>query len=364
LNIIDIGNLIDTKEYKIIYDDIQNLFLIQCIDEKVSVYQIDCVSLTKKQIYSFKYKGKSLSRISIVKKNNNLFFIWQEKDYLKIDRLCLNLKEITAQKSYYVAGNEFYPKDTVCLSENILLIFFREIKSGDYDGFLCDISEDKSYYINDRRIVDSLKEFRFYQNKNEEYICFEEIYMSCLEKENIYFAAISGEIYVNDCVEEFGIIKLKDFVDSIKSDKDFIKFKILDDVTTKGYIRYMGMDKSYIYYRKKNFETQIEEIYRTDKNGLKLKNILNLNHTKDIRYFYIEKGMQIFKYQGGYIEGVYASDLKIPFDIRNVKKVEFINEENIIWYDNNDMLNIKNLNGCEIKYNKKAIIDKNGIILI
>lgn len=221
---------------------------------------------------------KSFDNTKIINYKNIFLSIVQQNDELVIRKTKKDKIGLIFEKRYNISGNTFIPNTVLCVNENNIIIFLMEKQTSSYNSFLFDLSEDKNYCINDRRIIDADKSsFELYESNGKEYICFAEAYMNDWEKKELYIAVQKREIVITDCFESLNIINIKDFVNAIKSNSDVIPFKCIEIISIKGWLRYVGMNKSHIYYRIKDFKTDTEKLYSVSKLKFRKKLIMEIN---------------------------------------------------------------------------------------
>ncbi|WP_461206255.1 hypothetical protein [Clostridium sp. DL1XJH146] len=73
------------------------------------------------------------------------------------------------------------------------------------------------------------------------------------------------EFYREGYRESINIIALDRFVGEVKNECDIISFKEIYKTELTSWTRYFGMDDEKIYYRVKNFESKVEDIYSISK---------------------------------------------------------------------------------------------------
>lgn len=278
MNIININNLQKNTNNKIIYVEEDNIYLSKFESDKYYISKINLQNSHETIITSWKCNKSSFNNTKTITHKNTFLSIVQEDCELVIRKTIRDKVGLIFEKRYNISGNIFIPNTVLFVDENNIIIFLMEKETSSYDSFLCDLLEDKNYHINDRRIVDADKSnFELYENNGKEYICFAEAYMNDWEKEELYVALKKREIVITDCFESLNIIKVKDFINSIKSNLDMIPFKSIDTISITGWLRYIGMNKSHIYYRIKDFKTGVEKIYSVSKFKFRKKIIMEIN---------------------------------------------------------------------------------------
>lgn len=368
MNIIDIRSLLDKVESTILYLDKKEIYIAKYTSNTIYILSINVKNFYQTPIATWECTKCEFDNIGFRVYNKTLFIVYQENNNLIIKKISLEKKKIELEKSYLITGNKLDCQRILVVNENNIIIFFEELKFFSYDGFLCDLFEDKSYCINDRCLVDSItKDFRLYKIDGKYYICFEEIYMDDWEKEEIYIAVKKREIVVTDCFESLKVIEVNEFINSIKQDREQIPFDTVDMVSTYGWVRYLGMNRTHIFYRFKDFSTKIERIYSVSKIKLKRRLVMEIFDDKDKTYFYDVDNTRIFEITNNLtVKGILNSS--ISFNDIQGGKIEYIDSKNLLLsYDKLDELKLIRLNknkGYETRvYTGKKCRIKNNIIL-
>lgn len=266
---------------KILFTDENNIYTFKFTCGIYFIIKTSLINNCEMILSQWSCSEYEFEHINISIYNDVILVVSQEKNELIIRKINKNKQVLKFEKRYLITGNEIDASTTLCINENNIIVFLIETKTCSYNGFLCDLSEYKSYFINDRRIIDTYKkQFKSYEAGNNKYICFGEEYMEDWEKEEVFDASKKGDILIKDCFESINIIKVNDLISAIKSNKLTIPFKTIDIVSLSGYIRYIGMNNTHIYYRIKDFNTQIEKVYSVSKINLKKKLIMQIKHDK------------------------------------------------------------------------------------
>lgn len=153
--------------------------------------------------------------------------------------------------------------------------------------YLCDIEEGISYEVVNTKLTKGLSVTHgltrcmpCFIHEGEEWVVFNECYMEDYEYEEIYDIIEAKKLEVNNVheIEGLYIIPLKQLVASIKQKGDIIPFEEIKKHWCDGWVRYLGIKDGYIYYREKDFKTQIETVYAVDTEKLEEKNVCEINH--------------------------------------------------------------------------------------
>lgn len=279
---------------------------------------------------------------------NNILFSNINKD--KLDIFKVNMDEDKIDKIATIKINQDYYRGINFLGERYLIIYLNESKidDNDYDiqkelqgfynkAYLYDIVYAKKYQIYDKRIILGVRDrLEYYKYQKKEYIVFEQAYMEDYEQEKLYKENLKKEDYYQESFKEsLNIIDLEIFINEIKKFYKIISFKELHKTQLSGWTRYFSMDENYIYYRTKDFEYNIENIYCVDKNSLEQ----NLIHTiefqklKDMDIIYDFENCKIYSQRkiNDYtlIEGIYNSNIKIELE-NSSERFDFVVDEQYV----------------------------------
>lgn len=368
MNVIDVGVLLDEKS-TILNINKKSIMFSKFINNTYCIYETNLQFTNERLIISWPCDETIYDNTKVLVKDNFIYAIVQQKNELIVKKVKHGTLEY--EKKYNITGN-MLNKDTVLLiNEDTIIIFLTEVSTYEYDGFLCDLLEDQSYYISDRSIVDSLKDnFIVYDAGGQQYIVFEENYMKYEEKRQVYDAVKKREVIIGDCFESIKIIKVQDFIESIKNEQPSIPFKTIECVSINGWTRYLGMNKSHIYFRTKDFGTQLEKIYSIDKLRLRKKCVIEINHKKNgdnTRYIYLPQKIQIIKIaEASNIKGILNSNITTHYNNTADEIVDCIDDKIIVLQNILDKtITINNTKMNEIKtYNGKYFGCVENTILI
>jgi hypothetical protein len=338
MNVVDINILLNKNKGIVLCIDENKIVCAEFKESRYHIYETDFKGSYETLLCSWPCSEVEFKDTKILVQDNIIFAIVQQANEIIIRKLTKDGQGLVYEKKYNIKGN-ILDKDTmICINENTIIIFLKEVLTCEYDGFMCDLLEDKNYYIYDRAIVDSLKEnFKIYTAGGQKYIMFEEIYMKYHEKKEVYTAVKNKEVVIGDCFESIGIIRVQDFIEAIKKEQPNIPLKILERVSINGWVRYLGMNQSHIYYRIKNFDTKIEKIYSVDKLRLRKKLVIEINHKKNghnTKYIYMPKNIQVLKVIDNiHLKGMLNSSIHSSYDCKMGDVVECI-EDKVIVYEN------------------------------
>lgn len=242
---------------------------------------------------------------------------------------------------------------------------------GEYEyAILCDIKDKKEYEINDKRVVLGIRDYFIpYTVGVDRYIVFEEAYMDDYELEYMFKDGIKKEdFYMESYRESINIISIDKFVEAVKNGCKVIPFNEIHKTELTSWTRYFGMDDENIYYRVKNFESKIEEIYSINKKTFKtgfVKSIKIDDNNESYRYYRIwhdieNRGIyekKIIDCNKKIVEEIYNKNISLILDDKNEEFVGIIDEYIItsFWTEDDNGDNYKNF--VKIKNNKDGNID-------
>lgn len=272
-------------------------------DEKyyysIMVYNID--RNTSVEIYSYEVMEETIylqyphvhnESILIIKTHNP-----KQLEVDKIDR-----KDGKNKRTYHISTKEDISSIPIFINEQYIIFYtdidlegeeykkyvdkgFKDNKSAIY---LYDLEEEKAYFIRDFRIIEGMgvehgrmQKLPLFLHKNGEYLIFNETYMDDWEYEDFYEYALENKIDQADFfMEALYYIKLNDFVTAIKAGEEDLALKTIKKKALGGWVRYLYQDSSYIYYRDKDFSSQLERIIKINKLNLKSEIVAELDYSK------------------------------------------------------------------------------------
>ena len=289
----------------------------------------------KDKLMLFQEKQIIFSNIEDEKQCNKLYFYWFEietKSSYKINKMGIDICENSLYTTY-ILGNYIYissykgqgeDRETIlhrlnigtgqveelyCIQNHVKVIFldqryalfngskfetdekYCDVKkeiNGEYNyAILCDFIEKKEYVVHDKRIILGLRDhFIPYEMSGTRYVVFEESYMEDWELEMMSRKNTKKEdFYRNGYKESINVISLYGFVESVIQGYREIPFQQIYQTELTGWTRYFGMDNYNIYYRVKDFESNIEWIYSLDKHTLESK-LLKCIHVENKEELY------------------------------------------------------------------------------
>lgn len=242
---------------------------------------------------------------------------------------------------------------------------------GEYDfAILCDIKDKKEYIINDKRVVLGIRDYfiPYFVNENG-FIVFEEAYMEDWELEYMFQEGIKKEeFYIDSYRESINIISIDKFAEAVKNGCSVIPFTEIHKTELTSWTRYFGMDDENIYYRVKNFESKVQDIYSISKRTLKKKLVNSIKidgnneacsyyriwHDIKNRYIYEKK---IIDGNKKIVEEIYSNNISIILDSKN-EELDGVIDEYIItsfWTEDYNGDNYKDF--VKIKNSKSGKID-------
>ncbi len=153
--------------------------------------------------------------------------------------------------------------------------------------YLCDLTEDKIYLVKDLKLAggvsvvhQALGRMPVFLHKGEEYLLFNETYMDDYEyEEDLYAAVQENRVDKNSVTETEALyyIRVDDFAQNIKAGQN-IPFIEISKRYIDGWVRYLRMDEENIYFRDKDFNTQLEKIYAVNMQNFKPVLKKEINH--------------------------------------------------------------------------------------
>lgn len=197
--------------------------------------------------------------------------------------------------------------------------------------YLCDISEGKAYQVWDTAfmqgvvvchgLIDCMPVFK---HQGEEWVVYNECYMSDYEYEKCGEYVREKIVEAEKIKEKEGlyIVPLNEFIKSIK-EKQIISFECIKQQYLDGWVRYLWQDEEKIYYRVKDFETQIETIYTMNFKDLAQNVVCKINHTALMGELVYNEGMIYEEVRGEkhFVKGYMGLSEKLNLPVH--KKLSF-----------------------------------------
>ncbi|MCT4583831.1 MAG: hypothetical protein N4A54_02805 [Peptostreptococcaceae bacterium] len=277
-------------------------------------------------------------------------------DY-KIEVHILDIKNKSLKSKHIIKVNEevsYIPQ----IIDNRYILFRTDIEDCDIKGYekyhskgfstllyLGDLKDDKAYIIEDKRVVqgNTCEDLILFGQKSK-YIVFNENYMSDYEYElDIYDRVKANKLDIDKItsVEALHIMEFKDFCDEIKLGKEKLSFKTIKQRKYDGWVRVMYSNDDKLYFREKDFETQIESIYE-------INNYLDLSLKKEINHDNLDGELnfdnriyEMIKNPNKiYIKGLFNCDYDLEFEeFKHAYFEELIDNIYIIissWFEDSD----------------------------
>lgn len=306
-------------------------------DNLENKYRVDFYYYDIKEKIEYKITDTSIDTLEFYNKkvctyDNCILFSMINKDDVQIFKLDMNTNKIDIVSTFKVneehyAGISFLGKKHLIfyvdkLDVNAANYDAKKDLQGEYESaYLYDIYGRQKYEILDGRIVWGVRDYlEYYRHNGEEFLIFEEAYMEDWEQEELYSHSLAKTDYYRESYREsINVIKLNEFIEGIKAGKATFPFHQLCKTEVNGWTRYFGMDKYKIYYRRKDFRTNIETIYSVDKSSFQQEKLgeIDFSKIKDRKTRYDLERQKIYSEYSDdnniYVCGIYNSDIKIKF---------------------------------------------------
>ncbi|MGL5820294.1 MAG: hypothetical protein ACRCYE_01510 [Sarcina sp.] len=314
----------------------------------ICIYYIDVdreeilkkIQIKEKDYYNYKVFFHDLNLFVMCKKGNILYV-----------RKLVNIfkSKIESAFNMYLEGDIIQIK---ILDERYFIVFiekkdilgdkylkYRSNKSFKYRfAYLVDLEEIESYFIKDIKFTLGARDYVFVREiQGEKNLFFEEAYREAWEKEFYYNRGIFKK---NDKIkgdESLNYIKFSDFIKEIKLGEEDINFTILEEVQENKIVRYLGKDKEFIFYRIKNFETEIEEILKFKNDDRSVLKILEINHSQSTGEFYYDSDKQTVLYEEEFTDynrvvGIFNKSCDVIYSPSIGSFEDFIEDRYLITY--------------------------------
>lgn len=291
--------LIDLRKYTA-----ENFKIIKVLDEYI-LFAREERKNDQRYLVLFKYNilNKSLKKLGCFRIEKYLFYeseinIFGEDIYLAIrenNELVIRKVNLSGN-SYELNRVDIDSKHySFCrfLSQDYLLIYsvslnvddkdfdVQKDREGLYDEtYLCNLITKEKYKVHDKRIVLGYRDYLFtFKRENKMYLFLEEAYMEDWELEELYIDNIAKEkFYRGNYRESINIIGLDEFIADVINKKEKVSFNEIHKTELTSWTRYLGMDELYIYYRVKNFQDQIETIWKYNKISKTKEKVTEIDH--------------------------------------------------------------------------------------
>lgn len=357
INIIDIRKHTGSKSEIISYEDDKIIFVKDYkLNDKYyfSIKNYNIELDTVEEIYKYKIPEFEYTNQFFRSVGENIIIIkMYEINRLEVDVLDKNSKNFKSKHSFQL--NEELTSIPIIINSRYF-IFYTDIDEKNtneyiqytekgYNNFvyLCDLVEDKIYLIKDLKIINGLSVVHglldyipTVVHDNQEYLIFNETHMDDYEYEEYVYDAIQSNRLDKGLVTEeevISLISLNDFVEAIKVGKENIPFTEMSKRYLDGWVRYLALDEKNIYYREKDFKTQIEKVCAIDKESFQSTVMAEINHKKiKGRVFYkknIYEEVKLNEYIK--INGIYNCNYDLKFkEEKNIQFYEFISDRYLI----------------------------------
>ncbi|WP_054741772.1 hypothetical protein [Cellulosilyticum ruminicola] len=189
-------------------------------------------------------------------------------------------------KAINIQIGEIEAEQIIAINERYFFVSGENKKEEDV-FYLCDVEEGISYEVTNTRLAHGLVVIHgltrcipCFTHGGEDWVVFNECYMEDYEYEEIYDIVEAKKLNANKVQETEGlyVISLNQLVEGVKQKAEIIPFKEIKKHWCDGWVRYLGIKDGHIYYREKDFKTQIETVYAIDINKLEEKSVCEIDH--------------------------------------------------------------------------------------
>ncbi len=189
-------------------------------------------------------------------------------------------------KAINIEIGEIEAEQIIAINERYFFVSGENKKEEDV-FYLCDVEEGMSYEVTESKLTKGLSVIHgltryipCFTHDGDEWVVFNECYMEDYEYEEIYDIIEAKKLEASKVheIEGLYVISLKQLVEGIKQKEDNIPFEEIKKRWCDGWVRYLGIKDGYIYYREKDFKTQIETIYAVDTKNLEEEGVCQINH--------------------------------------------------------------------------------------
>lgn len=295
------------------------------------VFEYDVLSNDLNEIYRYEIKEYQFTNQYTKIVDKELVILNTGFDY-EVEVHILDTKNKSLKSKHIIKVNEevsYVPQ----IIDNRYILFRTDIEVSDLKGYekyhlkgfstllyLGDLKDNKAYIIEDERLIkgNTCEDLLLFFDEDKKYIAFNENYMSDYEYEiDIYDRVNQNKLDIDKitCVEALHIIKFKDFCDEIKIGKERLSFNTIKQRKYNGWVRVMHSNKDKLYFREKDFDTQIESIYELNSDlDLSLKKEIN-HKNLDGELIYDNQIYEVIKNSNKIqIKGLFNCDYNLEFE--------------------------------------------------
>lgn len=351
-----IVNLTQSRER---YSDIElikveskNIFYsVQVNEDEKYFYEVRKYEVeAKKENVLWRYElGEDIFDTQKVYMNGNKIIIanLQNKGQVGIEVLDKNAGKFIKAENISIGDVE--GEEVIAINQRYFLVG-GENKRAENIYYLCDIEEQTSYMVTMLRLVGGLpaghgliKQLPCFKRQGEEWVVFNEYYMEDYEYEQIYDCIMAKNFEASQIREAEGlyVIPLTSLIEGIKQREDIIPFREIKKRWINGWVRYLGIKNGNIYYREKDFEIQIENIYAVDMENLEESLVCQINHQQlggVLRYDLEQIYEDIRGEEKRYVKGHYGLEKSLEIPVHKRLRFEAYLEDRYIitswWWEN------------------------------
>lgn len=299
MNIIDIRPFKGLEKRVIDYKDNQVIFAQKLEVSGAYYYSLCCYNENTKDIkeyYRYRiHKDAFMNQCTFVFGSTLLTIKMEIPEQVDIDVYDTGSSTLR-NHTHRVTGT---PQSNPLVINDKLIIIYTETEDETPYMYLVDLGDDAIYPICDKHFVDGANVFHGFISKlptynyaDTQYLIYNEMHMEVWEQEDVYDMVQNNELpHIEIKVKEsLNVITLDEFVQSIKQKDPSIPFTKITERYVDGWCRYLWQDDTAIYYRDKDFATQIESITKVNKATLEKHSVYSLDHNKKAGELYYENG--------------------------------------------------------------------------
>lgn len=287
--------IVNLTQSRVRYSDIEPIkaedemvfFAVQVHEGEKCFYEIKRHEIATNQeevIWRYELKGDSFYRHKACMYGDLILIVkLEEIGQVGVDVIDINGRLMSTEN---IPINEVEGEEVVFINKRYFMVS-GESKKLENVYYLCDVEEGRSYIVTTARLVDGLpvghglmRELPCFKRQGEEWIVFNECYMEDYEYEKTYECIMAKNFEASQIRETEGlyVIPLDTLINGIKQREDIIPFREIKKRWIDGWVRYLGMKNGNIYYREKDFETQIETVYAINMESLEEGAVCEINH--------------------------------------------------------------------------------------
>lgn len=305
VRIIDLRPYTQRGETTLITSDGNTIIFIKEVFENSKCYHAlkayDILNDSIGELYRFEMPNDKFHKTTVFPFGEKITLIKSHKlDELEVD--IYNIETGSTQQYIIPVAGEVAHGITM-INERYFLF---NIDNGNWNftKYLADINTESSYEVKDKRITDGWiglngcgQKKPTIENDANAHVVFFENYMCDYESEELYEKLLNKKLKYEDIyypTESMHIISIDSFAKSIKSGENLLPLKTLCQHNLDGWVRPIGADEKHVYYRDKDYASQIERIMALNATDMSITEVTQVDHKKASGHLYYD-GQHVYE---------------------------------------------------------------------